>query len=340
MPLPIDCSRPDSIAAADPDVDAAIRAAGDVWRRAFHDACVREGVRGSIDGPPMAFTFVFEAQDTAPVELIRDTFLRELRDRGVASGPTLYVQPGLDDETVARAAHAIDDAVRRVRTLLVEFNSYLSGGVDWVFGDVPATVASRGLSVYRYPKGAPADVRFAPGSVDIAFAAGDLGEVTSSGFYVPTALRGDFAASIDYTIVAWSPGAEQACFSLFTHDEASTIRFYAQRNASATEASVAQANLAGALAGAVPCDASAGRFRIARRGATMIVEHAAGDDAFTTLAEHACDATPDMIVGAKMWTGGTTGGLAVRFANLALDGEPSPEQTPTPDARPDPRGEA
>lgn len=340
MALPIDCSRPDSIAAADPDVDAAIRAAGDAWRRAFRAACAREGVHATVDGPPMAFTFAFDAQDTASAELIRDTFLGELRARGVVSGPTLYVQPGLDDDTIAAAARAIDDAVRRVRTLLVEFNSYLSGGVDWAFGDAPAAVRSRGLSVYRYPKLAPADVRFGPGRVDIAFAAGDLGEVTSSGFYVPTALRGDYSATVRYAIGTWAPGPEQACLALFTHDEASTVRFYAQRNASAAEPSVAQANVAGSLTGAVPCDAADGRFRIARRGATIVVEHAAGTDAFATLAEHACDTTPDMIVGAKMWTGGTTDGLAVRFEDLVLEGEPSPEQSPAPTARPDPRDDA
>ena len=64
----------------------------------------------------------------------------------------------------------------------------------------------RGLSIYRYPARAAVDVRPADDAIRITFHPGPLGAITSSGFYVPTLLRGDFSATIHYRIRRWRPG--------------------------------------------------------------------------------------------------------------------------------------
>lgn len=338
MKAPIDCSRPDSIAAADPEVAERLTALADSWRDVFRDACAREKLRGDLSGPPHARRFSFEPQDTAPSELILERFLQELGARGVKCEGVLYVTPDVDAEGAALVGVALAATVQRVRTLLVEYNSWLSGGVPFPFATDESLLRDRGLAIYRYPARGAVDVTPIEGGMSIRFHAGDLGEVTSSGFYVPTRLTGDYRATIDYALTEWVPGPEQACLALFTQDEPSVHRYYAQRNSGGAHPGrhVVQASLCGETVGERDVSGERGSFRIERRGTTTSSYHKT-DGEWTLLGTREDERAPDLIIGTKIWSTVSCGGLAARLTNLVIEASFPADQIPRLESRDDPR---
>jgi hypothetical protein len=315
-----------------------VAAIGETLRQAFAEACETEGVRGRLTGPPAEMVLAFEAQDTASPALILDTFLGELETRGIRAGPRLRPDPTLDDARVRAAADAIRETVRRVRALMIEYNSYLSGGLPYVFPTDSELLRSRGLNIYRYPALAEVDVEAVGEAIRISFHPGALGEVTSSGFYVPTRVRGDFTAEVRFTIRRWKPGPDNACLALFAQDEPSLVRFYAQRftEAGAPGVHLAQANLNGAQSEPIGVEGDAGAFRLTREGGLISSWYGDGD-AWTKLGQTRSADSPDLFLGAKIWSGVDCGGLEADFSALAIDGEIPEEQPAAPVARPDPR---
>ncbi|MBN2492163.1 MAG: hypothetical protein JXQ29_15050, partial [Planctomycetes bacterium] len=318
--------------------DAARAAAGgERLRAAFHEACARENVQGRLVGPPERMAFVFETQETAPPARILAAFLNELEARGVQAGPEIAAGAALDGARMAAAVRALKDAVRRVRALLVEYNSYLSAGLPWVFPRADERLRARGLCTYRYPARAAVEVSPAGAAIRIAFAPGSLGEVTSSGFYVPTSVRGDFTATIRYHVRRWRPGPVHSCLALFAQDEPSLVRFYAQRftEAGAPDRALVQANLNDVWSPPVAVTGDRGALRVQRRDDTLSSWHDDGRG-WLRLGETALAARPDLFVGAKIWSGGECGGLEADLSELVLEGEVPDEQRAVV-VRPDPR---
>jgi hypothetical protein len=309
-------------------------------RQAFAAACAREGVRAAWRTGDLADGVEFEDQEGAPAALIRQHFGLELVAAGARADEIerLPREPGADEALVSRLATALDTAVRRIRVLLIEHNSYLSGGLPWVFGPADPVLVARGLSTYRYPKLAAVDVSATRASVRIRFAPGDLGAVTSSGFYVPTRIAGDFVATVRYELLEWQPGAATAAVALFAQDEPSLHRYYAQRNSEGTGAHAVLAHLDDLLLPGIPVAAPAGWFRVSRRGPLVQTWHrAAPDREFVLLGEIGGQPLEDLYLGAKIWSRHRSGALSAEFLALEIAGRVSSTQPAPPQTRPDPR---
>ena len=322
-----------------PEPTEQVRSAGEALRTAFEEACRSEKLLGHLTGPPDCMDLSFETQDTAPPELILKTFLEELEKRGVKAGPVLRPHPALGEAEIRTAAAALADTVRRIRALLVEYNSYLSAGLPFVFDASSALMKDRGLCIYRYPARAGTEVRIESEAVRITFHAGSLGEVTSSGFYVPTRVRGDITAEIRYRLRQWKPGPDNACLALFAQDEASMVRFYAQRYtlAEAPAGPLLLANLNDRRTEAGPVAGDEGAFRLIRRGTTISAWHRSGNEKWRMLGESPFEDAPDLYIGAKIWSGVECSGLEADLSNLRIEGEVPEDQTTVPVERPDPR---
>jgi hypothetical protein len=305
-------------------------------QEAFARECGRDRIAARIVGDPPAF--VFEGQEGVSGERILERFLLELRERGLTSGSLLDPSPGATDPEVEERLRGLESALIRIRALLVEFNAYVSGGLPYVFATDDEVLRRRGLSVYRYPSRAAVDVNASEGRVRIAFEPGELGEVTSSGFYVPTRLAGDFEARVLYELQQWSPGPAPAWLALFAQNEPSTLRHYAQVSSRGTpSSSVALAVLAGEPANPVETDACLGGLRLARVHGCVGAWHRALGGGWELLGAHASEPADHMFVGCKIWSGGACGGLTAVLTDFELDGSPAADQGPLPAVRPDPR---
>jgi hypothetical protein len=266
-------------------------------------------------------------------------FRAELRERGVLAGEGwLAPSAWMDAAELDLACTAVAETLRRMRALLVELNSYLSGGLPWVFPGGHPTLRERGLAVYRYPCRAEVDVEPLGAGVRIAFREGPLGAVTSSGFYVPTRVRGDFRAEVRYELERWQPGERAACVALFVQDEPGVVRHYAQRTSHRGDgdAHAVLANFSDRLGEPYPCRGGAGRFRIERAGRRVRCWHR-GADEWRLLGEHEEREAHDVFVGAKIWALEASGGLAARLDGLTIEGEIPTDQPPPVPVRPDPR---
>ncbi len=306
------------------------------YRAAFSAACARERIRGEIAGDPARF--VFAGQEGASAELILEHFLIELGKQGVPAEAILAPSSATGAAEVEARALGLEGALARVRTLLVEYNSYLSGGLPFVFRTSSDVLRGRGLAVYRYPAQAAVEVRVAQERVWIAFEPGALGDVTSSGFYVPTRLAGDFEVRVAYELGRWSPGPDSACLALFAQDEASTVRSYAQVSSwGSPPAFAAQASFTGDVRPPVAIDGAPGELRLARSGPRIRAWHRARGRDWTPLGEHGHDPGADAVIGCKIWSKEACGGLVAELSGLAIEGRPAAEQGPPPAVRPDPR---
>lgn len=323
-------------AAASTDPRAA--AIGERLRAAFEAGCRKHDIHAELVGPPQRMDVRFSGQEDVSGELIGQVFVEELATRGVRAGPVLAPSPALDEATVARLEAVLRDVLNRLRTLLIEANSYLSGGLRWPFPDGGAFLRERGLAVYRFPKRGPVDVSAIDDHMRIAFAPGPLGEVTSSGFYVPTKIRGDFDVTLRYRVRRWQPGPVAACLALFAQDEPSLQRYYAQIRSAANQERHAMANLCEQLSAPVPATADDGAFRLTRNGQRVVAYHRANDtDAWTRLGERADFAAADMVIGSKIWSSDRCDGLVADLYELRIEAEiPTDNLGPVP-VRPDPR---
>lgn len=305
---------------------------------AFAAACRREGVVASaaIEGDELRFAFA--AQEAAPGELILAHFLPELRAAGAAVSPTGAPLPRA---LAARAqlAQALGLAVRRIRILLIEHNSYMSGGLSCPFHDVPGLLRQRGLAIYRYPKSAAVSVATVGNAVRIDFAPGPLGPVTSSGFFLPINLAGDFTATLEYRLLRWQPGPRTASLALFAQDEPSLHRYYSQRSSDerAPERHFVFGNLGGQAGPHLPVEGSAGTFRLVRHGPVITAAHRVAGAGYQDLHRLDRDPGADLLLGAKIWSSETSEGLCAELLDLQIIGQLAARQPMDPVVRPDPR---
>ena len=174
--------------------------------------------------------------------------------------------------------------------------------------------------------------------VHIAFAPADLGEVTSSGFYLPTLFAGDFTVETDYVLGTWLPGStDAACFALFAQNEASSLRYYAQRRSAGDGPAELLANFNNDdLSTPQPVTEPHGALRVQRRGDVVSCWHRAEGE-WMLLGEHRGDPADDVIIGSKIWSSGTAGTLEVELSDLHVDGEIPQDQIDAVPIRPDPR---
>lgn len=316
-----------------------LREVGERLRAAFERACREFEIRATLFGPAARMHLHFRGQENADSELIARVFQEELTNYGLAGGDLVLPNAAMDDEAVEEAARGLHATVARIRTLLIEHNSYLSGGVPYVFPTQDALLAERGLAVYRFP--ALADVEVAPSGegMRIAFAPADLGKVTSSGFYVPTRVRGDFTVVARYRLGRWSPAGDSASLGLFAQDEPSERRYYAQRRSdTGGRRHEVLGNLAGKLFEPTPVRDGEGWFRLQRRGGKVTSWHRAVEEPdWRLLGEHQEDSPRDMIVGAKIWSSGPCEGLEAEILDLSIEAEIPADQPPHTAVRPDPR---
>ena len=165
----------------------------------------------------------------------------------------------------------------------------------------------------------------------------ELGEVTSSGFYVPAIVRGDFCATVRYRICAWQPGDAAVCMGLFAPDQPSGLRYYAMRRSAGARPHEVLANFSNEVfREPVPVEGDEGWLRLERRGDRIVCSHRQGAD-WTVLGEHGGDAPDDVLFGAKIWSSGHAGPFDAQLFDLKIEGELPDEQLPPVPVRPDPR---
>jgi hypothetical protein len=308
-------------------------------RDAFATACREHDIHATLERDASGPRVVFAGQEDATPEQLGGAFTDELAKAGAPAPITLDADA--TEGEIERLERALRTAVARMRVLLIEHNSYLSGGLRWPFPEGAPFLRERGLAIYRFPKRGPVDVVSEDDHVRITVHAGDLGDEVSSGFYVPTLVRGDFRATVRYRLTTWEPGLRSACFALFAQDHASQLRYYAQRRSAADTPHDLFANFNNVvLTDPVATGARRdGTFVVERENDLVRCAHLVDGDE-TVLGEHRGDPVRDMILGAKIWSGGVSGEMEALLFDLTLTGEiPVDDQLPPPDVRPDPRAQ-
>ena len=309
----------------------------DRLKQAFEEACQEHQIRGRLDGAVGALAVTFHAQEGADEGMLRQGFEAELRSAGV-EWSALAGDATPSDADVQRYAAALRATLARMRVLLIELNSYMSGGLDWVFPDAPEALRARGLAQYRFPARAPVDVTAQDDHVRIHVHAADLGEVTSSGFYVPTIVRGDFCATVRYRVAAWKAGDASVCMGLFAQDQPSGLRYYAMRRSAGDGPHEALANFSNQVfSDPVAVSGDEGWFRLERQHDLIRCSHRIGA-AWTVLGEHRGDPPDDVLFGAKIWSSGHAGPFDAQLFDLSIEGDLPDEQLSPVPVRPDPRG--
>ncbi len=306
-------------------------------RTAFLAACARESIDASVVGPPALARFVLRGQEGVDAELLLSHAGLEIERLGARASIWIVPHAGWDQQAL-RLHTILDGAMARLRTRLVEANSYLSGGLPFCFSAGEPTLRARGLAIYRFPKRGPVDV-FARGDrICIRFAEGELGPIVSSGFYVPTRLIGDFEASIEYELHGWDPGPDAACFALFFQNELSTGRYYAQRTTTPDGTHTAHSGFDGVLSAGHGVRGPRGAFRLARAGARITAWHRAGEQGeWVELGSTDRGTRDDGILGAKIWAKVACGGLEASLFDLRVRASIAATQDPIPEVIPDPR---
>jgi hypothetical protein len=326
--------------AKDP-IHASLSEIGETLRSALQESCTREKLQISLAGPPAAMSFVCQSQENAEAALIAQHLQLELRAQGLVSEGDLLPWLGMQGDALATVLRGIDAALARIRTLLIEHNSYLSGGIPFVFPDSDPRLRERGIARYRYPRMADTSVEAQGDKLSIRFGAGEMGEVTSSGFYLPTLLRGDLDLQLSYRLSSWDPGPDSACLALFLQNESSTARYYSQRMSSGgpDEAHRVLSSMNAVLSPHHPVAGMAGQFRLSRAGSTLRAWHRSEPKQdWLLLGEERDCCSEDLIVGAKIWSKVRAGELSAELSNLRIEAEIPEKQLPLLEARPDPRG--
>jgi len=308
----------------------------DRLRQVLLGACAEHDIQAEVSSEPGPLRWRFAGQENADGGLMAGVFLEELGETGQAGA--LALDPAeMDEETLARTEAALRHSVARLRTLLIEHNSWLSGGLRWPFAGAQPALVERGLAVYRFPATAEVDVVSEGEQVRISFAPTTVDATISSGFYVPTRVRGDFEVELRYELGPFEPGADAASFALFTQDQGSVLRYYAQRRATRDGRHEVLANFSNTvMSAAQSVDGASGTFRLRRRGEEVTSWHRTDGD-WQQLGEHAGDPAHDMIVGSKIWTTTAAGALEARALELRIDGEIPQDQIDPVPVRPDPR---
>ncbi|MEO0481741.1 MAG: hypothetical protein AAF196_19925 [Planctomycetota bacterium] len=315
--------------------------------RHFAAACEEHDVRATLASGPEGATVEFEGQEGASPELMASVFPAELETAGVPHDSwrdAAALAPG----EAERVGRGLARAIARMRVLLIEHQSFISGGLAWVFPQGEVELRERELAIYRFPRLGAVDVYAdaegtAERGIHIDVQHGDHGDTVSSGFYVPTLIRGDFTATIDYELGRWEPGAETVCFALFAQDVPSEQRTYVMRRTVKDGPQEFLANFSNQHF-TEPMQRpfeSKGRFRLARSGDEIECFHAFVDDpeAFVSLGRQGGHDALDLLIGCKTWTSRVAGPFEAKLTNLVLEGALAPDQPPKAEPRPDPRAE-
>lgn len=314
---------------------------GERIRTAFDASCAREDIHATLEGPGALMQFRFEGQENAEAPLMAHHFGLELERIGLTQdGGFVAPDASADDGAIRAWCDGIDRAVARMRCLLIEHNSYLCGGVRYPFPDGHPTVVDRGLALYRYPKLGPVELTSEPDCFRICFVGGELGEVTSSGFYLPTLFTGDFDIRCGYRVHAWQPGPDSACLALFAQNLASSKRYYAQRMSGGDEPDAHRVlgSLATVLSKSWPVAETFGQFRITRRDGVLTAYHRVEPTEEWTAMAVDDDATRDDVVfGVKIWSKVESGRIEATVHDLVIDAALADEQIPRLEHRDDPR---
>jgi hypothetical protein len=308
---------------------------GDDLQRAFSAACARERIVASVLGAPALGRIQIPAQEGVASPLLHWQAGVELERAGVIPSEWCVVHAGWREQGEPLRA-ALTATVGRLRTRLIEHNSYISGGLDYVFATDEDALRARGLGIYRYPKQGPVAVTAGDNRVRIAFAAGPLGEIVSSGFFVPARITGDFEVEADYELLAWSAGPDSACFGFFFQNDLSTGRYYAQRTIDSGGDHVL-AGLDGVLSRKHPVGARAGSFRLTRAGRRVTAWHREPEQSWRELGSTDVATGDDGVIGAKIWAKVACDGLTAEVTALRLRAKLSPMQDGPLPVRPDPR---
>ena len=325
----------------DAPIHAIVRERARTLREAIDRAAASQDVLVAWTGDESMPRLCFLGQEDAPAAAMAERFAVELAESGCRMDGPLLVDAALrcDAATQQSVAQSFVRAFVRIRALLVEFNSHLSGGLPWPFSTGRPALRERGLTFYRFPRRAEVDVDANGEAMRIAFGKSQLGPVTSSGFFVPTRIVGDATLTIRYVLRRWNAGPDSACLGLFFQNEASTARYYAQVISTADKPTLRNvaAGLAGNVVGRRPIDGDEGWLRLARTGSNLIASwRGMGDASWTELGR--CDATGDaLIAGCKIWSKVETEGLVADLFELEIDGELAKEQPDLLAPRADPR---
>lgn len=310
---------------------------GQRLREAFEEACKSESLKARIEGSAGCLHIRFDDQIGLPSDRITSIFLEEMAKLGVLAGQRLYPSPVMTEQELHRACEAIRLSLSLTRKRMVESGSFFSGSLAFPFDRNPSLVKERGLALYRFPVAAAVDLCVKENGIKIRFEAGDLGEITSSGFWIPTWLVHDFSIRMRYAVHAWKPGDQPACFGMWIANRTTSFTCYAQR----TTENPAPTRL-GAVMGdrplhhAAEAGMEAGEFRITREGKRIVTWHRA-EGSWLTLAEIDQDDPEDMITGAKIWAHGKSGPLEVEVVEITIEATPSGNQDDPPPFQKDPR---
>ncbi len=319
-------------------ISAELDELGKTLRDSFERACEAHNIAGHLSGPLALQRLHFDGQEGAEASLFDQYFAIELAKFDIVLGPQLAVHLGLHLQAVDRGLEA---AVARMRTPLIDFSSYPCGDIPFVFPGCEEALRERGLCLYRYPKMGAVDIDPIGDCMRIDFAPSDsLGEVTSSGFYVPTLITGDFDVTVDYSVTRWAPGPDSACLALFAQNEESTARYYAQRMSigATPDDHEVLACLDTVLGARTSVEPRTGSFRLTRKGSALTAWHRLheGEDWLALMTKD--DATTDdVLFGVKIWSKEACGGLTAEISNLAIGGVMAPKLLDRLGHRDDPR---
>lgn len=320
-------------AAAAPASDVAQR-----LRTAFEAASDDSGIRAELVEQDGGWRYVFADKAGAAGGLIGQAFRDELAADGVHVGETL--RPGRDLSTaqVERGVGAIRRAFQRLQALLVQHNTFYRGGLAFPFPASTPGFGDKGIVAVRFPLAAQADVVIEESGVAIRFAPGELGAVTSCGFYVPVWVEGDFSATIEFEYRRWRPSPRDAsCFALLSSDEEVPERFHAQRMSTGDGPHYGLAEIRGVVSPMQELQHDRGGLRIVREGATVRCLHRGGDGPWVELGSGRGPVSPVQLLGAKIWGKVDCDGLEVALTRFDLEGKVSSREiAPLPD-RLDPR---
>lgn len=296
----------------------------------FLEVCTREGLLATLEGHARDLRLQFKDQAGLSGDQLKSVFCEEMRNAGVIADQHLSSVSTGEEADLALAEKAIRHALSATRKRLVDRDAFISGGLAYPF-DPPADLfRERGIALYRYP--IPADVTLAvsKGRVNIRFAAHDLGEITSSGFWVPTWLAGDFDIRMRYMIRSWKPGAKPACFGLWVSNRTTGFTCYAQRTTEdgcTTRLGAVMGNQP--LRHAAVADRDKGELRIMRERTRITALHRTRGK-WLFLADINQGEPEDMITGAKIWAHGECGPLEAEVSKLEIEAALSSNQDQPP----------
>lgn len=313
-------------------------ASGQRFVEVFAAECAAQDVRGALRGGPARYAIEFAGQEDASPELMGRAFRAEMEAAGALVTTELVWPAGMTADDLAHAEGILRHCVRRIRTLLVEHNSYLSGGLRYPFAATLPGVAERGLAIYRFPKHGPVTVSAREDRVRIEFDPGEVGAITSSGCFVPTLIQGDFTLEAEYEILRWAPDdVEPICFAVYAQNQDSTHRYYGQRMSVGSDHHELTFSHVDQLSPIQPVEGPQGAFRVQRDGEVMRGFHRSPGGDWTALGTAEAPPQTDMVLGAKIWTKLRSGGICVEIYNLRIDGRMAAEQIPPVPVVQDPR---